>query len=785
MKNLTIRMKLILSFTTIAILVSIMAGYSIYGVGKSSDGFTSYREMAKDSLLASRVQANMLMVRMNVKDFLETPIQKEIDEFEGYYKKTDGFVKEALVEIQKPSRSPIVKEVSEKLKAYHGHFYEVVEFYKKRNDVVNNNLDINGKKIEQLLSKVMISAKKDKDIEASLSAAQSIRALLLARLYTAKYLASNDMAHAKRVDKEFTDLQHDLKNLRKEIQNPKRRSQLKQAVVLIDTYRNGVKSIVTIIKDRNEIIDNKLNKIGPHIAKLSEDVKLSIKKDQDTIGPEVVQINADLEHMTELIAFIIITLVITFGVMIPASINKVISNFQDGVLAFFKYLNRESSDVQALEETNDEIGVVAKVVNENITITKEAIEAERELINEGVDVMSEFEQGDLTQRINGKSSNPALNELRDVINKMSDNLENNIDNILDILEQYSSFNYLNKLETKDLKQHLLKLANGVNSLGDSTTQMLVENKSNGISLQNSSDRLLSNVDSLNTASNEAVASLEETAAALEQITSNISNNTETVVKMSSYGNDVKGSVSSGQSLANKTTVAMDEINSEVTSISDAISVIDQIAFQTNILSLNAAVEAATAGEAGKGFAVVAQEVRNLASRSAEAANEIKVLVQNATNKANAGKSIADEMIDGYTHLNESITKTLDMISDVEMASKEQQGGIEQINDAVAELDQQTQKNASVASHTKDIAVQTQTIAHDIVKDADEKEFVGKDSVKAKIVNSGHEVNFPRKDTGNNKSTPRPSKVNTQNKPTKKSTIKPVVSDNSNDEWASF
>ena len=104
----------------------------------------------------------------------------------------------------------------------------------------------------------------------------------------------------------------------------------------------------------------------------------------------------------------------------------------------------------------------------------------------------------------------------------------------------------------------------------------------------------------------------------------------------------------------KKTESMEEINEQTSSIADAITVIDQIAFQTNILSLNAAVEAATAGEAGKGFAVVAQEVRNLASRSAEAAREIKALVENANSKADEGKQIANKMITGYSKLNENI-----------------------------------------------------------------------------------------------------------------------------------
>ena len=104
-------------------------------------------------------------------------------------------------------------------------------------------------------------------------------------------------------------------------------------------------------------------------------------------------------------------------------------------------------------------------------------------------------------------------------------------------------------------------------------------------------------------------------------------------------------------------------------------------------------------------------------------------VENATAKANNGKQIADQMIDGYTNLNESISQTLDLILDVELASKDQLRGIEQINNAVTQLDQQTQQNASIANATQDIATQTQTISYEIVEDANEKEFVGKDSIK--------------------------------------------------------
>jgi methyl-accepting chemotaxis protein len=423
---------------------------------------------------------------------------------------------------------------------------------------------------------------------------------------------------------------------------------------------------------------------------------------------------------------------IIIGILLTKQITNSLENFKEGLLSFFAYLNRDTANVSMLnDKANDEFGDMAKVVNQNIEKTQKGIDEDRRLINETIAVLSEFEQGDLCQRLDLEVSNPALMQLKDVLNKMADNLENNIDNVLHIIEEYSSYHYLNKISTKNLKEHLLKLANGVNTLGDSITEMLVENKVNGLTLDESSNILLANVDKLNISSNEAASSLEETAAALEEITSNIRNNTQNIQKMARYSNEVTASSAAGEKLASQTTLAMDEINVQVNSINEAITVIDQIAFQTNILSLNAAVEAATAGEAGKGFAVVAAEVRNLASRSAEAAREIKTIVENATQKANYGKDIATNMIDGYKQLNENINQTINLISDIEMSSKEQLSGIEQINDAVNSLDRQTQQNAAVASQTHDVAVLTDQIAKLVVSDADSKEFKGRSEAKAK------------------------------------------------------
>jgi methyl-accepting chemotaxis protein len=345
---------------------------------------------------------------------------------------------------------------------------------------------------------------------------------------------------------------------------------------------------------------------------------------------------------------------------------------------------------------------------------KNKVEQNNLVRDEIIDVLEKLKIGLLGYQVSGTSENPKINQIKNLLNGTVEKFNKDIDYSLSILTEYGNANFAFDVEANNTSGKTSSVILGLKALGNSVSELIAVITQTSDALNKNINTLTSASSNLSISSTQQASSLEETAAALEEITSTIINNAEHTGKMSTFAKDVNVSVEHGHKLATQTASSMQELNKEVFAINDAISVIDQIAFQTNILSLNAAVEAATAGEAGKGFAVVAGEVRNLASRSAEAAKEIKALVESATSKADHGKAIADEMIDGYKNLDKNITNTIELIDDVTKASIEQRTGIEQINDAVTQLDQATQENAQAASDINEMAKDIQVLSEKLL-----------------------------------------------------------------------
>ncbi|WP_419771058.1 MAG: methyl-accepting chemotaxis protein [Candidatus Marinarcus sp.] len=436
------------------------------------------------------------------------------------------------------------------------------------------------------------------------------------------------------------------------------------------------------------------------------------------VGRPHAIVHLAIDQATNLIAIALTLLVISLFATLIVSLITMRSNIISPIKDLKKAIDgiKESRTKSTLIpiKNNDEIGDVVTSFNEYLSGIKNGMEIDTEVIDEARKVIEKVNVGLFNDRITKEANSKEVASLIAVINNMIQTTSQSLLAISQALIELSHAKYDKEISTIDGTTGLIaSLFNGIRVTQSTMSEVMALIDSSNIKLEYSSKELSTASRKLSDSSNIQAVSLEETAAAIEEIAATIKQSSANAQKMTTYAQNVTKSNEVGKQLAHQTVNSMDELSKEVNMILEAISIIDQIAFQTNILSLNAAVEAATAGEAGKGFAVVAAEVRNLATRSAEAAKDIKNLVESATNKANESKVITDKMLHGYTELDENISTTIGLIEEVANASKEQQNAIIQITDTVNSLDKATQENASLASNISAMAQNTQELVEQL------------------------------------------------------------------------
>jgi methyl-accepting chemotaxis protein len=251
-----------------------------------------------------------------------------------------------------------------------------------------------------------------------------------------------------------------------------------------------------------------------------------------------------------------------------------------------------------------------------------------------------------------------------------------------------------KLEVKGTDE-LAVIGKGFNAFVEKIHAVLLQVQASADNVARASAEIAQGNNDLSARTEQQASSLEETAASVEELTGTVKENADHARQANQLAASASSVAQKSGEVVGKVIATMTSINDSSNKIVDIISVIDGIAFQTNILALNAAVEAARAGEQGRGFAVVATEVRNLAQRSAAAAKEIKLLIDDSVGKVAAGSKLVDEAGATMEQVVDSVRKVTAIMADISVATTEQSDGIAQVNQALAQMDGVTQQNAAL------------------------------------------------------------------------------------------
>ncbi|MDB1123791.1 methyl-accepting chemotaxis protein [Vibrio algarum] len=638
-RNLRLGSKIGLGFGLVLILLSVVLTMSIFALKKADNGISDYRALARDTNLAGRLQANMLMVRMNVKDFLITKSDSDLNQYQDYLSKMKGFLQQAVQEINNPERASHITEVRASIDTYEQSFNKVVDLIKKRDVVYSSVIVPQGEKMRDLIEEIIETAYQDEDTEAVYHAGHVQDKMLVGRLFVMKYLQSNTVEDYGIAIANMSDnLSKEIVDLNGNLQDSHRRDLLAQFNQAQKLYINGMKDINSLITQRNTLIEDSLNAIGPSVAANVEDVKLSIMTDQDTLGPQLKETTDRSIQITIILSVIAIILGVVAAYLLTVNITRPIR--------------------KAVEAAN-------QLSHGDLTIN--------------VGATSKDETGQLLDAVQNTATN--LKQMMSTISMASVELASASEELAVVTEQTSEGIIQQESETEMVATAMNQMATTVHDVADNAAHAAE-------------------------AANQADTKSKTGSAVVQQ----------TIESINSLSNSVIDS-------SNK----LSEVQQEVLNISTILDVIRGIADQTNLLALNAAIEAARAGEQGRGFAVVADEVRSLAARTQGSTSEIQTLIEqlqvgteNTVEQMDLGKLQAENCVKNAVEASsalDSITNAINVINDMNMqiasASEEQSSVAESINENVVNVKRIAEENAVAANQTRGSSTEIAQLAEQL------------------------------------------------------------------------
>jgi methyl-accepting chemotaxis protein len=387
LKKLTVGKKIALGFMVIIGILLTIAAIGYNDLMNSANGFRAYRNLSNETNLAGQIQAKILQMSTNVKDYIITGSQKVYEDFNASLASTKGFYEEAKNTITDSKRSNMIGSVWKKLTDYETSFGRIVKLKEERNILVNEVLYTKGQFIETAMADILLSAKDEFDAETVYQAGVAMKHLLLARLYVDRFLGTSEQEAVDRVLSEIEKMESPIGALIKTLVAPKRQTLLANVQKAKQDYLGNFNRLVEVVRDRNQVVENTLDRLGPEIAAETENIKLSVMNDQNTLGERIQKSNVRSVKIILMVSAFAVILGIGLSIFIIRGITAPLKRVIRGVTATSEKVTDASGEVSgasqqlaeeasqqaaSLEETSASLEEVTSMTRQNARNAEQA-----------------------------------------------------------------------------------------------------------------------------------------------------------------------------------------------------------------------------------------------------------------------------------------------------------------------------------------------------------------------------------------------------------------------------
>ncbi|MFK7874222.1 MAG: methyl-accepting chemotaxis protein [Paracoccaceae bacterium] len=717
----------------IAIILSVGV-FAVYETNHVSKVFDEYRSTAKQSLLAADIMADVFEARLAYGKFRTTRDPKYIEEVRNNIDEVLALSDELDALSQSFSDAQVLLEIPTELTEYLATLEKAAELQLRRDALVQLTSD-SGLKARQQLSEVMDTALKDNDAVASSAAGLAATRLLLGRLYLERFLVSNSSDDVVRSTAEIESARVGLKNLMFQLQDPRRRELTEATMADLDEFDAASAQVASVILERNAFYA-RMDEIGPLVLQHVETAVDAVVERQNTIGPAAVNstqriiwtlsvivlvstlIGAALAYITGRNVSVNLTKVTEAMSKLadgdldtdiePSQQNHEIGKMKNAMVVFLENarkardLDLEVKRKEEIEKQQEVENLKRKAESEEAHRAKE--EQERELEQQRMQTLEAFQQdmeqvlgkaalGDFTRRMPNTIQDPSLVALANVINQLLETTETNIGDIVQSIDDLAKGNLATRIEG-DREGVFLQMKEDFNAAMVSLSQTMAQVMDSGRCVSDTSSELEAASLDMAKRSEDNAAAVVQTSATIEELSANVHQVVKNAKAAKVAAEKVKNSADGTSEISKDTEASINEMSTATGQINNVVKVIEDIAFQINLLALNAGVEAARAGDAGRGFSVVASEVRGLAQRSQEAVQEIGAVIEQNNRSVEIGVEKVVKTREALEGIVSDIETASAQIAEIAAAVEEQSVGIDEVNLAIRSIDTTTHKNAA-------------------------------------------------------------------------------------------